>query len=269
MTIVALACAKGSPGVTTLALGLGHAWPGQRQVVVAELDPAGGDVAAWFGLSAEPGVATLAAAARRGVSADTLLDHCQRLPGDLPVLTGPPGAEQARRAAGMVSSALLGAADRLDAVDLLVDCGRLDAQSPALALARRAALLVLVARPDVASLSHAAALAAEFGDSPEHAVGLVLVGTGSYSAAEVADALGLEVVAVLPHDLDGAVCLSGEGVGGRAARRLPLLRATVDFAQALAARLPAPASTPPSVSWPVPPTPEPVGSNGAARKVTR
>ena len=42
--LIALCSAKGAPGVTTSGLALTLSWP--RGVVLAELDPAGGDVLA-------------------------------------------------------------------------------------------------------------------------------------------------------------------------------------------------------------------------------
>jgi len=269
VSLLAVASAKGSPGVTTVALGLGQAWPAHRQLVVCELDPAGGDVAAWFATAAEPGLSTLAAAARRGLSAETLVDHCQRLPGGLRVLVGPPGADQARRAAAMVAPALGSATGASNSLDVIADCGRLDAESPAFELARTSSLVLLVSRPDVASLSHASAFATALGLGKEDGIGLVLVGHGPYPPAEVSEAVGAEVVALLPHDPEGATALAGGGVGTRAARRLPLLRATADLAEALADRLPSHTWTPPSDSWPASAAPGPIAGNGSGRRVAR
>ena len=44
VTLVALCSLKGSPGVTTAALGLAAGWPSAEQPVVVECDPAGGDL---------------------------------------------------------------------------------------------------------------------------------------------------------------------------------------------------------------------------------
>ena len=65
MSLVALVSAKGSPGVTTTALALAGTWPENRRVLLAELDPAGGDLAPRFGLHADPGVVQLGSAFRR------------------------------------------------------------------------------------------------------------------------------------------------------------------------------------------------------------
>ncbi len=62
--MVVVGSAKGSPGVTTLACALGAVWPVQRRVLVAECDPAGGDIAVRFGLPARPGMTGFVFAAR-------------------------------------------------------------------------------------------------------------------------------------------------------------------------------------------------------------
>ena len=77
--LIALCSAKGAPGVTTSGLALALSWP--RPVVLAELDPAGGDVLAGYGrgeLSAG-GLADLELAARRGGLARHLDSQMLRL----------------------------------------------------------------------------------------------------------------------------------------------------------------------------------------------
>jgi hypothetical protein len=137
--VVALASAKGSPGVTTAAVALGAVWP--YEVLVAECDPQGGDLAARFRLPPTPGLLSLGSVARRSLDAGDVLAATQRLPGGLQVLLGPPWAEQAR-ALGRLWSALPPALAQLDA-DVLVDCGRLDPDSLAIDLVRQADLVVL------------------------------------------------------------------------------------------------------------------------------
>jgi MinD-like ATPase involved in chromosome partitioning or flagellar assembly len=64
MSVLALASAKGAPGVTTAAVALGAVWP--RRVLLVEGDPAGGDLAARFHLPPEPNLVSLGMVARRG-----------------------------------------------------------------------------------------------------------------------------------------------------------------------------------------------------------
>jgi Flp pilus assembly CpaE family ATPase len=65
VSVVALGAVR-SCGVTTLALALAATWPSSRRVLLAELDLAGGTLAAASGWPPEPGLVSLAAAARRG-----------------------------------------------------------------------------------------------------------------------------------------------------------------------------------------------------------
>jgi len=51
MSLIAFASVKGSPGVTTTVLALASVWPTSQHLIVAELDPAGGDLATRFGQS--------------------------------------------------------------------------------------------------------------------------------------------------------------------------------------------------------------------------
>src|SRR5215471_9801511 len=123
MPLIAVASCKGAPGATTAALALGAVWP--RSVLVAELDPFGGDLAARFNLFVTPGLVTLAAAAGTGEA--SVADHCQQLPGGLPVLAGPESWQQAAVAVPAVVALLASLPD----VDVVADCGRLVPGSPA------------------------------------------------------------------------------------------------------------------------------------------
>ena len=105
MALIALAADKGSPGVTTAAVALAAVWP--RRVLLAETDPAGGDLvyrsAAAHGgpLNPNTGMLSIAATARRGLVPDQLWDHVQPLSGGLEVLVGLGIAEQAAGLAGL------------------------------------------------------------------------------------------------------------------------------------------------------------------------
>ena len=111
MALIVIAADKGAPGVTTTALALAAVWP--RPVLLAECDPAGGDLVYRFpaadGSALDPrrGLMTLAVAARRGLQPRQLWEHTQKLSGGLDVLTGVINAEQ-----GASLGAPLGAARR-------------------------------------------------------------------------------------------------------------------------------------------------------------
>ncbi len=233
MSVLAVCSLKAAPGVTTTAIALGAVWPAERRVLVAELDPTGGDLASRFALPPEPGLLTLAAALRRSRGEQLVWRHCQRLPGGLAVLASPPASGQASSAlaAPGVLEALVGVGG-----DVVADCGRLYPGSPARQVVRCAALTVLVARPAVAEVEHLAAdLPAVAGDCPR--LGLVLVGEGDYRAGEVAAALGVELLQVLPRDPRGAAWLAGTPVKGWALRRAALVRAAWPLARTLTSRL--------------------------------
>ena len=98
MALIAVAADKGAPGVTTTALALAAVWP--RPVLLAECDPAGGDLvyrlpAADGGrLDPRRGLLSLAVAARRGLQPHQAWEHTQKLSGGLDILTGVTNAEQ-------------------------------------------------------------------------------------------------------------------------------------------------------------------------------
>lgn len=126
---------KGSPGVTTLALALAHAWP--TQVALVELDPAGGDLALRltdsYGrpvLVPEPGLLTFAAAARRD-AAPSLADHGQMLPGGFGsiVVPGMSAPEQAGAMTGLWGGVVTSIAANAEG-DVIADLGRLHPASP-------------------------------------------------------------------------------------------------------------------------------------------
>lgn len=157
MALVALAADKGSPGVTTTALALAAVWP--RRAMMAELDPSGGDVVLRLRgpqqslLSAERGLISLAVAARRELTTESLWQHVQVLDGGLEVLIGVATSEQA---AGLSTlwrplTTLLAA---IPGVDVIADCGRLFPASPALGVLQGSALVVLVTRPAVDAVAH-------------------------------------------------------------------------------------------------------------------
>lgn len=212
MTLVAVCSLKGSPGVTTVALGLAGRWPVGHRPVVVECDPAGGDLLARFRLDLSPRLVSLAAAARRATDPGLVWLHTQRLPGGLPVVAGPPGADQARAALAQLAgdsgatTALRQAANRPGAV-VIADCGRVDSHSPVMPLLRQADVLLLLARARDDALAHVATKVDVVGRW-SRSLSFVLVGDG-YRSDEVAHELGIEVMARLPEDPKGAAALRG------------------------------------------------------------
>jgi hypothetical protein len=259
MAYVAFASAKGSPGVTTSITALAATWPRDRDLLVAELDPAGGDLGVRFDLATEPGLVTLAAAGRRQLDRPTLAAHTQPLPfagrgtdGDAGgagrrVLVGPVAADQAAAALAALRGGLPGVLSSL-AADVLVDCGRLDPGSAVHDVVTEADLLVVVARPVVTEVHH---LAARLSGLRPKALSLLLIGDRPYSVAEVADAVGANPLGVLPVDDRAAAALTvGRSDGARVLRRSRLLRDARAVAEGLAGWLPPPPVRPPAAAAP-------------------
>ena len=239
--LVAVAAVKGSPGVTTLALALGAQRPGGQRAVVVEADPAGGDLAARFGLPGQPGLVTLAAAARREQDPGLLEGHTQRLLGGrVSVVLGAAGAEQARAAVGALTGAGLGWATRPDVV-VIMDCGRWDAGSPTTPLLRAADAVLLVVRPRADELAHLAARLPQIAGW-RGIPGLVLAGRDGYRPQEIRHALGVPVMAVVPADPRTAGVLRGQARWRGRTGRWPLLRAAAGIARTFSADRPHPVS---------------------------
>jgi len=136
VTVVAFASLKGAPGVTTTTCLVAATWPTDRRVVVVEADPAGGDLAARFSLSAARGWPTFLTAARRtaagaGTGPSARVEpHLQSLPGGLQVLVGA-RASVSDPPEWSASAVVAGCADAgAGGMDVLVDLGRLHLPAP-------------------------------------------------------------------------------------------------------------------------------------------
>jgi hypothetical protein len=161
MALLTVACAKGSPGVTTFSMVVAAMWP--RPVLLADCDPVGGDVALRMPghdggrLDPERGLVSLAAGGRHGLQPQQINEHVQTLAGGLDVLAGVRSPEQAQAmgTAWRDLGAYLGA---LRGIDVVADAGRLGpAEAHAtstLPLLLASRLVVLVCRPDLSSVVH-------------------------------------------------------------------------------------------------------------------
>jgi hypothetical protein len=227
MTVVALTSAKHAPGVTTLALALTSAWADTGPALLVEADPAGGDVAARVGLPLEPGLVSLAAAARRPTVLLDLDAHSQALPAGGEAVLAPSSPEQAVTALGSVAdrlAAALGTAAR----PVVVDCGRWLKGSPSRPLLTRADWVLVVMRPTVEDVEHIrvrrSALEADVGSR----LAVILLGERPYGAADVEATLGVPVLGAVPLDRRGADAVVGRSRPGTA-RRSALVRSARSF----------------------------------------
>jgi MinD-like ATPase involved in chromosome partitioning or flagellar assembly len=233
MTVIAFGAVR-SCGLTTLALALAATWPDAHRVLLAECDPVGGTLAAASGWAPEPGSVSLAAAARRDTNPELIWEHCHELVDGASVLAAPSSADQARSALGMLAGLL----ERLGelSADVLLDCGRLAgiSLSPVMVGADR---VILAARPALADL-HALATWCEAHRIEPSRLGMVLVGEGTYSNAEVAEALSIEVLARIPWDPQAAASLVSVSATARELSRSPLVRSARSLAEHLSSQPP-------------------------------
>ncbi len=268
--LIVVGSVKGSPGVSTFCLALAARWPGTGRRVLVECDPAGGDLAARYGLALSPGLVSFAAA-RRGIGPATgavmesVWWHTQVLPGGLSVLVAPPGGEQTRAAMVTLGAArdhpLVQAA--ADPAVIIVDAGRLDTGSASLGLIRAADELLLLSHATASDLAHLASRLDEVSGWNER-IRLVLAGDG-YPDSEVARELGQPVLARIPTDPVDAATLTGR----IPPRRRPFTRATLSRTASQVASALAPSHQP--LSRPEPtdgPTPDGHNTPETAEPVT-
>jgi MinD-like ATPase involved in chromosome partitioning or flagellar assembly len=271
MALIAIASDKGAPGVTTAALALAAVWP--RPVLLAECDPAGGDLVYRFPaadgghLDPRRGVLSLAVVARRGMQPQQVWEHTQKLPGGLDVLAGVTNAEQ-----GAGLSLLWGPIGKILAAlpqaDVIADCGRLGADGPLYDLLAEATTVVLVTKVHVADVirlrDRAAAFAAAAASRGRRGFGVGVVVVADHkkfraALGEVQQVLGqanarATVLGGIAHDVKGADLLGGEW-GGNLDRTL-LIKTAREVAQHLLVGLPPIAS--PAAPRPPAMNPEPL-----------
>lgn len=248
MTVIALASAKGSPGVSTTAAALAACWP--APVVLADVDPAGGDVM-WRNRTAhggpldpDRGLLSLGAAVRRGAAQADLAEHLQQTAMGVDVLVGLASPDQL---------AGLGAAwGQLPAVfgqhrtDVLVDCGRVVPGSSAMPVFAGADVVAFVTRTDISGTAHLRerlrTLRSSLGLGGPGGKPVGVIVTTSYrdtrSAADLqqlldAERLGVTVLGIVADEPKAAKVLAGERVGQF--RRTLLARSATQLAQRLAA----------------------------------
>jgi len=233
VSLICFASQKGAPGTTLTALAVAASWPttADRRKILMEADRSGGVLALRYQLGLEPGLVTLAAAARGGLDDATVWEHTQTLPGGLPVIVAPDGPEQAEAAieasGGQIARSF---AERRD-LDTIADLGRLSPRSPALSIASEADAVLMVARPEVEQLQPAARLLASLSGKCRN-MGWVLVGDRPHGRTEVEDAYGVAVVATIADDRRGATAAE-QGASGRRLARTPLVRSAASLADQL------------------------------------
>ena len=230
-------------------------WP--RRSLLAECDPAGGDIALRLSgpggraLRADAGLVSLATAARDRRQPVDVWQHTQDVDGGLPVLLGPESPAQAMAlSVGWQPAAATLAS--VDDADVIADCGRLSPGAVCGPVLAGAALLVLLVRASVEQLAHLRHALTSLADIDGSRLSRTVVAviaegrTQQRHCADVADALaaGFPQVSVLAGPvLDPAGAAGLCGVWTRRLDRSPLIGSARSLAQHLDVRLATPVAT--------------------------
>ncbi len=257
MGLLAVASAKGSPGVTTTALVVSALWP--RPVVLVECDPSGGDVALRLPgvdgevLDRDRGLLSLVAAGRKQLHPDLIVQHSQPVLGGLDVVAGVRLPEQA---AGLTQQwqQLGPLMASIPGRDVVADCGRIGATTPQNSVLIAASDVVLVCDVSPSSVVHLRerllSLSASFESMPSRrpVLHVVVVAPPKRTQAvrEIRDVLDrsdaeVESVHHLAYDDRGAGFFAGRSEGR--ADRTALVRSARGLTATLADRV-APFSLP-------------------------
>jgi hypothetical protein len=252
MAILLLTSTGGSPGATTLAVGLALMWP--RPILLADCDP-GAHQAVLAGYLAGrsaggKGLLRVAEAHRdRRPLREVVLDQTVPLSSDdgnrrlfLPGFAKPGSASHF----GAVWEDLAEAFDRLADVDIdvIIDCGRMGPTGLPAPLLERSALTAAVLSSTLRSVMSARVHLPTLRDHPrltstdrKH-LGLIIVGEGQpYRSSEIATALEVPVITSIAHDRQAAAHLSDGRPRHRRFEVSPLVRGIRDASSQLSSTL--------------------------------
>jgi MinD-like ATPase involved in chromosome partitioning or flagellar assembly len=226
MSVVAVVGPSGASAVTTTALALALSWPSQEQVVLAECDPSGGDLAAFCNLTDTVGFASATSSSWDG-SWPGLAAHLQSLANGVRVLAAPIRAAAADVSVGDITARLAPLMRELPDV-LLADCGRVHPSDRRVQLLEPDVLAVVVRQHPESGPATITRLerTAELVDALTGAVSevvVVLVGARPYPTGEVERFVGVDVVGVVDEDAPAAAQLSGRRRRDGALHRSALL----------------------------------------------
>jgi MinD-like ATPase involved in chromosome partitioning or flagellar assembly len=229
---------------TTTALAIASSWPHGEEALLAELDPSGGDLAAWLDLSQEPGIASAVSAAPSGAW-PSIAEHIQTQAGGLQLLVAPIRALEAAAAVREASARLVPTLSALDEPVVIADCGRQNASQLAPIVTQAGLVIVTVRQRRMSERSAAAELdrAAELIDAltaRNVSVVGIIIGDEPYPFNEVAAYLAGDLaVPMLPMAEDPIVAaiLAGRPSSDRRLRKSRLLETAVPAAAEIALRL--------------------------------
>jgi len=234
MPIFAGCSVSGSPGLSTLTLGLALTWP--RPVILVEADPTGASavLAGYYrGLRDDDGLVELMIASRQGQLAARLPELLVPVEGtQARLLVGTRAHEQSVGLA-LLWDDLLSEMRRLadTGQDVIVDAGRLGLDGFASPLLAGADVTMLATGSSLRQLAAAASWARTLQQKTiqGHYLGVVTIGEGRpYRSAEVAKALGLPALATVAWDRPAARVLSDGAAFPPASFGARLLRRDAD-----------------------------------------
>ena len=239
MSVIAVCSGKGSPGATFVAVNLTAALArGREKALLLDLDPAGGDVAAYLGLDTRRGLYPLLRMHEGIPGLDALLREAERHAG-IRAVCGFPEASACPAGPGLLAEMLRRAGESRS---VLADLGRITPESAA--VASEADLVLLVVRPDLVSVLGAerALRCLESGGVARGKIAVVVSGSERRrpaDVAEVAQAIGIEVIGSIPfHRRSARKALTSQSPISNG----PLARSFVSLASAARRRLPESAS---------------------------
>lgn len=195
--------AHGSPGASTTAMYLAAHWASTgTEVLLIEADPGGGSLSHHLGIQFTPGAASFVASGLP-VRGGNLIEHSQDVLFNnlhvMPATSSPTGAREIARCWEGQAGELREVAETEMAV--IIDAGRITADSASAALSAHAAGVVVVARGDssATTLQHLGALlSAEACGAGVHR-SAVTVGDSALSAEEWAEQCDLAFAGAIKH----------------------------------------------------------------------
>lgn len=227
--VIGVVSAKGSPGATTAALAFA-AGTTQRGLLV-ELDPSGGSVECWTGMTGEPGLVQAANALRRSTDPEAVTGHAVQAPPGVWSVLAPSSGTMAESTITSTGDRLVAACSQLDR-EVVVDGGRWARTQPTAHRMAGCDVIAVVCAPTVAGVEAARGLAEPLASTTGSPLVLVLVGDRPYTPAEVATAVAVPVAGVLPWDRRAVGVLLTAGAG-RGWSRTPLARSARSILETL------------------------------------
>ena len=230
MTLAAITTIPGGRGATTVSAAVALTWPGD--VLLAELDPSGGDLGAWFDLPEEPALKSAVASAPAG-EWPVIVQHARTVNPTVSVLAAPVRSREAAVVVAEATNRLVPVLSALDHADVIADTGR--TTSGLGPVAAQAAFVIIVASQAPGSARATAAVLDRTAGLVDVCVqrampaAVAVIGDDPYPIDEIGKYLGVPCHLIADDPL-GAAVLAGRPATGRLASRSRLLRSASQLA---------------------------------------